>query len=172
MLTETQRIDHIAEELYRNLRRLAERAMSGERPGHTLQPTAVVHEAFLRMANSGSLDLDDKQRFLAMAGKIMRQVLVDHARTRRRIKRGCNPVRVELSPELATQSVPCIEVLALHAAMERLEILDPRQAQIVELRYWAGFEVREVAEILGLSITTVKREASMARAWLTRELSP
>lgn len=165
-------LDRIAEELYGELRRIAGAAMAGQPPGHTLQPTAIVHEAWLRLARAGELELADRQRFLALAARVMRQILVDHARAKRRGKRGGGAPRVELVEEIAgSPALPVLDLLALDRALERLAELDRRQVEIFELRYLAGLSVEETAELLALSPTTVKRECAMARAWLLAALS-
>jgi RNA polymerase sigma factor (TIGR02999 family) len=164
-------LDRVAEELYAELRRIAGAAMAGQPAGHTLQPTAIVHEAWLRLARAGELDLADRKRFLALAARVMRQVLVDHARAKRRGKRGGGAPVVELKEELAGgREAPVLDLLALDQALGRLAELDARQVEIFELRYLAGLEVEEVAELVGLSATTVKRESAMARAWLLAAL--
>jgi RNA polymerase sigma factor (TIGR02999 family) len=163
-------LDALAPELYRELRRLAAGAMARERRHHTLQPTALVHEAYLRLVGGKPLDLSDRRRFLALAGRVMRQVLVDHARGKRRVKRGSGATLVPLTEAGAPDEGLGVDVLALDQVLTRLEQLDPRQVRIVELRFWAGLEVEEVAEVLELSTATVKRETRMARAWLKKEL--
>lgn len=164
-------LDHLVPELYEELRRLARRAMQGQRPGHTLQPTALVHETYLRLAGAGSLEVRQRPQFLALAARVMRQVLVDHARARRSGKRGGEGMRVTLSDGLAGRDQPVFELLALEEALSRLEAIDDRQVRVIELRYLAGLSVEEAAEALQISPTTVKREAAMARAWLYCELS-
>jgi len=167
-------LDALVPELYAELRRLAARAMAGESGRHTLQPTALVHEAYLRLAGSAGLDLSDRRRFLALAGRVMRQVLVDHARGKGRAKRGSGAALLTLptgeSDQGSLDQGSLVDVLALDEALDCLERLDPRQVRIVELRFLAGLEVEEVAAALGISIATVKRETRMARAWLRHQL--
>lgn len=164
-------LDRIVDELYGELRRIAGAAMAGQQPGHTLQPTAIVNEAWLRLARAGELELSDRKRFLALAAKVMRQILVDHARTKGRTKRGGAAVAIPLPDELAgPESTPALDLVALDEALRRLAAVDPRQVEIVEMRYLVGLEVEEVAQLLGVSATTVKREAAMARAWLLAAL--
>jgi RNA polymerase sigma factor (TIGR02999 family) len=163
-------LDALAPELYRELKRLAARAMGRERRHHTLQPTALVHEAYLRLVEGKPLDLSDRPRFLAIAGRVMRQVLVDHARGKGRAKRGAGVTLVPLTEAGAPGEGLGVDVLALDQVLTRLEQLDPLQVRIVELRFWAGLEVEEVAAVLEMSTATVKRETRMARAWLKREL--
>ena len=163
------RLDDALPELYDELRRIAERALRGERPGHTLQATALVHEAYLKLAATPDYAYLSRDQLLGAAARAMRRVLVDHARRRRRDKRGGDILRVTLSPELATPE-PGVDLLALDEALERLAALDERQVRIVELRFIAGLSVEETATLLGLSPTSVKRDTMMARAWLLREL--
>jgi RNA polymerase sigma factor (TIGR02999 family) len=155
--------------VYSELRRLAASYLRRERPGHTLQPTALVSEAFLRLAGRHSPHVDTRQQFFALAAQAMRRVLVDHARRRRALRRGggAPPPFPALS---APDAGPDTGVLELDAALSRLEALDPRQARVVELRFFGGLELEETASALGLSISTVQREWRMARAWLRREL--
>jgi RNA polymerase sigma factor (TIGR02999 family) len=158
--------------LYDELRRLASSLLRGERGGHTLQPTALVHEAFLRLLGERRVDAPTRARFFAVAATAMRRVLVDHARSRLRLKRGGGETAVALPEELAGE-IPLapIDVLALDVALDRLAVLDAQQARIVELRYFAGLSIEETAELVGASPATVKRDWTSARAFLLRELS-
>jgi RNA polymerase sigma factor (TIGR02999 family) len=152
--------------LYGELRRRAGRFMRRERPGHTLQPSGLVHEAYLRLAAAPGLDWHDRAHFFAIAARVMRQVLVDHARRRKAAKRdGC---RVTLGDEDAAMEPP--ELLDLENALKELAALDPRQARVVELRFFGGLDVPETAEVLGIAPRTVKREWQTARAWLQHRL--
>lgn len=155
--------------LYEELRRLASSFLQRESEGHTLQPTALVHEAYLRMT-SQRLEWQDRAHFMAIAAQTMRRVLVDHARRRNADKRGA---RGELSITFPEQgdSDRAIEILALNSALERLAANDARAARVVELHFFAGLDVAEAAEVLGISPATAKRDWSFARAWLRRELS-
>jgi RNA polymerase sigma factor (TIGR02999 family) len=152
--------------LYSELRRQAGRYMRRERRSHTLQPSGLVNEAYLRLAGSPDLDLHDRAHFFAIAARVMRQVLVDHARRRRAAKR--EGVHVTLGDADAA-AVP-LEVLDLETALQELAGLDPRQARVVELRFFGGLDVEETADALGLSARTVKREWQTARAWLQHRL--
>ena len=157
--------------LYQELRRLAGACLRRERPNHTLQPTALVNEAWLRLAAQGRFPHSDRLQFLTVASRLMREVLIDYARTRNRSKRGGGqaPVCVEDAAELiASQEV---DMLALDDALNDLERIDSQQRQIVELRYFGGLNIEETAQVLGVSPATVKRDWRMARAWLHRELS-
>ncbi|MGE5243850.1 MAG: sigma-70 family RNA polymerase sigma factor [Betaproteobacteria bacterium] len=156
--------------VYDELHRLAHRYMRDERSGHTLQTTALVNEAYVRLAGVERLE-GDRPQFFALAATIMRRVLVDHARARGRDKRGGG---VELTPLGDAVPAPGADpdVLALDEALERLALLDARQAAIVDLRYFAGLTVEETAAVVGVSPATVKREWAIAKAWLYRELTP
>jgi RNA polymerase sigma factor (TIGR02999 family) len=158
--------------VYDRLRALARRELARERPGHTLSATALVHEAYLRLVNLENVEWRGRAHFLGACAQVMRRVLVESARRRNRIKRGGGAHGVTLDDNLlvATRSQPA-QVLALEEALQRLELLSPRQARVVECRYFAGMEVDETAEALGISPATVKRDWTMARAWLSRELA-
>ena len=156
--------------LYDELRGLAAAFLRRENPAHTLQPTALVHEAFLRLVDQTRVQWKGRTHFLAIAARTMRRILVDHARGRLREKRGGDRVRVTLQAELALSPDRDEDVLALHEALEKLHQLDERQARIVELRFFGGLNVAEVAEVLGVSKRTVENDWTMVRAWLKREL--
>lgn len=162
-------IEELVVELRKELRRVAGSAMRRERSDHTLQPTALVNEVYLRLARSPGLEIRDRKQFLAIAARSMQQILVEHARARARAKRGAGPLRVTLHDDIETIT-PGIDMLILAESLERLRQLSEAQAQIVELRFFAGLSVQEVAEVLGVSLTTVKRDSAMAKAWLLREL--
>lgn len=155
--------------LYQELRRLAAGCLRKERPNHTLQPTALVNEAYLRLAGQAQPEWKDRARFLGAAARVMREVLIDYARTRNRAKRGSGHpvVRLEDAGEPAGGGV---DLLALDDALRGLERVDPQQHRIVELRYFGGLSIEETAEVLGISPATVKRDWRIARAWLHREL--
>lgn len=156
--------------VYQDLRRLAQNQMRDERSTHTLQATALVHEAILRMSDQRPAAWGSRSHFLAMAVKMMRRVLVDHARRKTSAKRGGHAVHVpsDEGPERTTQ--PAREVLAVHEALEALAVIDPRKAQIIELRFFGGFSIQEVAVILEVSPGTVMRDWTLAKAWLQREI--
>lgn len=154
------------------LRRLAASYLRRERPGHTLQPTAVVNEAYLRLVPQRRADWQNRAHFYGIAAQMMRRILVDHARRRRAAKRdgvASEPVTVSAAPAAAAPVDP-IDVLALHEALSGLAALDPRQAQIVELRYFAGLTIEEIADVVHASPATVKREWTTARLWLRRRM--
>jgi RNA polymerase sigma-70 factor (ECF subfamily) len=158
--------------VYDELRRLAAAALRNERPDHTLQPTALVHEAYLRLADLPGNAWKDRTHFLALASRAMRRILVDHARTRKALKRGSG--QVEALDDLDIPFVdpaPTVDVVLLDTALNRLGSLDPRQARIVELRFFGGLSVEETAAVVGASARTVKRDWQLARAWLRREMS-
>lgn len=157
--------------VYGELRRLAERQMRCERPDHTLQATALVHEAYLRLAGPASPDWQDRAHFFAVAARLMRRILVDHARARRFAKRGGGAVRVSLDEAAALWEERAGDLVALDEALERLGALDPLGQRIVELRFFGGLSVEESAEALGVSPAAVKRGWRSARAWLHAELS-
>jgi len=169
---EAAALDRLVPLVYDELRRLAGALLRHEREGHTLQPTALVHEAFLRLLGERRVDAPTRARFFAVAATAMRRVLVDHARTRRRLKRGGGETAVALPEELGGETpLAPIDVLALDVALDRLAGLDPQQARIVELRYFAGLSIEETAALVGASPATVKRDWTSARAFLLRELS-
>jgi RNA polymerase sigma factor (TIGR02999 family) len=157
--------------LYPELRRLAARLMRRERDGHTLQPTAVVHEAFVRLVNQRTVDWQDRAHFLGIAARIMRQILIEHARRRGAAKRGADPDRVTLDESVAIGDDTALSMLALDDVLTRLADVDPRGAQVAELRIFGGLTVQETAQALGVSARTVHTDWAMARLWLARELS-
>ena len=158
--------------VYGELRAIARQVFRHERGDHTLQPTAVVHEAFLKLASGGRTSFRDRAHFFAVASQAMRQILVDHARARATAKRGGGVTRLELGDPAANDDGPAlVNVLAVDAALERLAALDRDQARLVELRYFGGLTVEESAEVLGISAPTVKRHWRLARAFLARELA-
>ena len=159
--------------VYDQLRGLAASYLRAERPGHTLQPTALVHEAFLRLHAGRPVRYESRTHFFAVAARAMRNVLVDHARRRAAAKRGGDAERVTLDDGLelgGPAGAQPIDLLALEEAMERLEQLDARQARVVELRFFGGLTIDEAARVLGVSTDTVEDDWAMARAWLARTL--
>jgi RNA polymerase sigma-70 factor, ECF subfamily len=161
----------LTEGFYRELHDLAVRAFASEKGGHTLQPTAVVHEACLRMLSSSPLPDVARSERLALAARVMRQVLVDHHRARSAEKRGGGALRLELDPELAEGTGATADFGALHAALERLRALHARQAEVVTLKVFGGLTMEEVALSLAVSKRTVEDDWSVARAWLRRALT-
>ena len=158
--------------VYDELRRLAASYLRRERAGQTLQATALVNEAYIRLIGEKAQNWQNRTHFLAIAALSMRQILVQRARARNAAKRGGDPQRITLDEQLLPASAPGDEVdlLALDAALDKLSTLDERQAKIVELRYFGGLSVEEAAEALGISPATVKRDWTLARAWLKKEL--
>ncbi len=164
-------LDSLIPEIYQELRRLAGRVMSSERSNHTLQTTALVHEAYLELAGIHGLTVERRPQFLALAAQVMRRILVDHARARGAAKRGGGAVRVTLSDALAGPAETPFDLLALDEALARLSTVDEQLVRVVEMRFLAGMSVEETGEALSVSPTTVKRDSAMARAWLLRELA-
>ena len=158
--------------LYRELRVLAISAMRSERGNHTLQPTALIHEAFLRLADN-TASIENRRHFFGIAANAMRRILVEHARARHAVKRGGHAPRVNIDDVAvaAPTALDPVDLEALDAALTQLATFDPRQARVVELRYFAGLTVEEAADVLDASPRTVKRDWQMARAWLRREMS-
>jgi RNA polymerase sigma factor (TIGR02999 family) len=164
--------DQLIRLVYHELRRIAGACMRDERPGHTLQPTALIHEAWLRLADQSQVEWRDRAHFFGLAARMMRRILVDHARARLADKRGAGAVVLSLDwVEIDSSPRKLDEILAVDEALARLRQLDPQQAQIVEMHYFAGMTVKETAEALGISPRTVDREWAFASAWLRRELS-
>ncbi len=172
-------IDALFPIVYGELRQRAGRVLGRERQGHTLQPTALVHEAYLRLVDQKRVQWEGRSQFFAIAARVMRRVLVDHARARLAGKRGAGVQHVTLidarldidAASSASSADEAIDLLALDDALERLVAFDPRKARLVELRYFAGFSIPEAAEALGVSQATVIRDWNVARRWLHRELS-
>jgi RNA polymerase sigma factor (TIGR02999 family) len=168
---DAQAIEELIPLLYDELRRLAAVYMRRQPEGHTLQPTALVNEAYLKLAGQHGLSFADRAGFFALAAKVMRQLLVDHARAHNAAKRGGNAVRVTLDEGIISLPSREVDFEDLDAALAELGRLDERQAQIVELRFFAGLGIEETAAALSLSAATIKREWATARAWLYRKLS-
>jgi len=156
--------------VYNELRRLARSSLRQQRPNHTLQTTALVNEAYLRLAGEKSLRVESRAHFLGIAAQLMRWILVDYERNRRAVKRGAGQTRLALD-----ESIPSpqrnVDVVALDEALDRLAKLDSQQSQIIELRYFGGLSIEDTSEFLGISSATVKRSWTSARAWLLREMS-
>ena len=165
-------LDQLLPLIYNELRSLAGRYMQQERAGHTLQPTALVHEAYLRLTHQDHADWRNRAQFMGVAGQLMRRILVDHARKRCAAKRGGPMMTLDESGarQIADVSRP-EEILAIHLTLQRLERLDPQQGKLVELRYFAGLSAQETAEAMGLPLRTVEREWTTAKAWLRAQLA-
>ena len=166
-----QALDRLVPLVYRELRAIASRYLARESAGHTLQSTALVHEAYLRLVDQRSARWQNRSQFFGIAAQMMRRILVDHARHRHRAKRGGGAVTLSLDDAMAQASPEAnLDLLALDDALKALAAIDPRGARIVELRFFGGLTIEETAEVLALSSGTVKREWNTARAWLYREL--
>ena len=164
-------MDRLMPLVYPDLRALAGHFLRREGSGHTLQPTELVNEAFLKLVDQTRVDWKGRSHFFAIGATAMRRILVDHARAKLSKKRGQRPVKVELNEDMMISTARHEDVLALDQALERLAELDPEQARIVELRFFGGLTVEEVAEVLGVSKRKVEAEWTVTRAWLRRELS-
>jgi RNA polymerase sigma-70 factor, ECF subfamily len=172
MAEDRQSLDTLLPIVYQELRRLAAAYLRRERPGQTLQPTALVHEAYLRLMKDRPDRWQNRAHFCAIAAHSMRQILIERARARDALKRGGGGARVTLDEGLLPGATPSLDLVALDEALERLAAMDPLQARIVELRFFGGLTVEEAADALNISPATVKRHWSVARAWLARELGP
>ncbi|HEY6185004.1 MAG TPA: sigma-70 family RNA polymerase sigma factor [Terriglobales bacterium] len=168
---DTSARDALVPLVYNELRRIARRCLSGQRSDHTLQPTALVHEAYLRLVRYDAIDWRDRAHFFALAAQIMRQILVDHARKQTAIKRGGNAVTIVVDESSAIAKQTSHDLLALDDALKQLASLDPRQSQIVELRFFGGLSIEETAQAVNISPATTKREWATARLWLLNEMN-
>ncbi|MBX3621610.1 MAG: sigma-70 family RNA polymerase sigma factor [Rhizobacter sp.] len=174
---DAQALDQLVPLVYDELRRLAARHLHQEREGHTLTPPALVHEAFMRLSNDGGLHFDSRAQFFGLASRLMRHVLIDHARARAAHKRGTPAVSLDelgdgaQAPAAVQAAGHALDLLALDEALQRLEQLDPQQCRVVELRFFGGLSVDETAAALAISPASVKREWASARAWLLRALA-
>jgi RNA polymerase sigma factor (TIGR02999 family) len=164
-------LDDLLPLVYDELRRLASRYLRHEPIDHTLQPTALVHEAYMRLIDQRKVQWRNRAHFYGVAAQIMRRILVDHARTHRAEKRGAGWKRVPLIENELPAGSEAVDVLALDEALDRLAAFDPQQGRIVELRYFGGLTIDEVAEVVGVSAATVVREWTVAKAWLRSELT-
>ncbi len=171
-------LDRLTALVYQQLHRMARRYMRYERPGHTLQPTALVNEAFVRLVDTQDLDWTGRAHFFAVCARVMRRILVDAARSREAAKRGGRADRAEHTAAIDFDRLPMpvsemsAQVCALDEALNRLAALDPRRARVIELRFFGGLTVEETGQVLQISPQTVMRDWRLARAWLARELSP
>lgn len=156
--------------VYGELHNIARGRLARERSGQDLQATALIHEAYLRLVGAGSLPISDRKHFLALASEQMRRILIDHARSEHAGKRGGESVHVTLDDAQVSATERSVDVLVLDAALKELEQLDPRAAQVVALRYFGGYTEREVAEVLDLSLITIRRDWEFARSWLFRQM--
>lgn len=164
-------LDQIVPLVYAELRRLARARLRNER-GPSLQPTALVHEMYLRLVDTDGITVQSRAHFFAIAARLMRQVLVDHGRKRQSLKRGGGVTVIALDESLVTSAACAVDVLALDEALRELDSMDARVCSVVELRYFAGLDIGETAEVLDVSTATVERDWAMAKAWLSKRLSP
>lgn len=163
-------LDSLLPIVYDELRRIARHYLQGERPGHTLQSTALVNEAYVRMVAQDFPQWQNRAHFFAVAAQLMRQILVDHARSHRASKRGGNVYKVALDEAEGQALATDLDIVALDDALKNLAEMDPQQSKVVELKFFAGLSIEDTAEVLGISSSTVKRDWITARAWLYREL--
>jgi RNA polymerase sigma factor (TIGR02999 family) len=169
---DTQALTPLMEAVYPELHRIAARHLSRERKGHTLQPTALVSEAYLRLAKQpAGKQWQDRTHFFAVAARVVRAVLVDHARARLAAKRGGGAISVELSDAVAPVPAPPVDLIDLNAALTALEAIDPHQSRIVELRYFGGLSIDETAEVLAVSASSVDRDWLLAKTWIRRHMT-
>ncbi|MEL7060035.1 MAG: sigma-70 family RNA polymerase sigma factor [Acidobacteriota bacterium] len=166
-----QRADELMPLVYDELRSLAARYLRRESPGHTLQPTALVHEAYLRLIDQNRVEWQGRTHFFAVGARIMHRLLIDHGRNRKRAKRGGGWMRVTLSPDVASLIGGEVDLLVVHEMITRLETLDPRQAKLVKLRFYGGLSMAEIAEVLGVSKRTAEGDWTHAKAWMARHLA-
>lgn len=164
-------LDKLFPLVHAELRRIARRQMSQERPGHTLQATALVNEAYLKLTGQEGLELQDRAHFFAVCAQVMRHILIDHARAHARDKRGGGAIQVSLNESAAIVVEQAEDFIALDDALSSLERVDPQKGKIVELRYFAGLSVEQTAEVLNISPRTVRREWQRSKAWLYRMIT-
>lgn len=157
--------------VYRELRSMAKDLLRRERAAHTLQPTALVHEAYLKLVGQDRARFESRNHFLAIAATAMRRILVNHARRRNRIRHGGRLLREPLTESLTIEAEPDVDLIALDEAIGRLGTIDPRKVRVVEMRYFAGMSVDQTADVLNVSPATIKRDWEFARAWLLREVT-
>jgi RNA polymerase sigma-70 factor (ECF subfamily) len=164
-------VDELTPLIYQELKRIAGRQLRNERPGHTLQATALVHEAYLKLVDQRDVSWQNRAHFFGIASQIMRRILMDYAKSAQREKRGGGMHKTSLDEALVVAEDRSSDLVQIDQALSRLEALDSRQAKVVELRFFGGLNVEETAEAMGISTPTVKREWAMAKAWLHRELA-
>ena len=164
-------LEQLTPMVYAELRRLADRYLRRERPGHTLQSTALVHEAWMKLIDQHNVQWQNRAHFFGVAAQLIRRILVDYARNRHAAKRGAHACKLSLDEAIAVPQKRDLDLVALDDALEDLSKLDPQQGRIVELRFFAGLSIEETAEVLHISPATVKRDWVTAKAWLFREMS-
>lgn len=163
-------LDELIPLVYAELHRIARRVWNQHQQGNTLQPTALINEAYVKLANAQNTTFQDRCHFFAVASTAMRQILVNHAKSRLSAKRGGGSAEAPLDEVQLAVDREAADIVALHEALEALQTLDPRKSRIVEMRYFGGLSIEETAEVLGVSIATVNREWRLARSWLIREM--
>ena len=171
MPKDKESLDKLMPVIYDELHRQAARYLRRERPGHTLQTTALIHEAYVRLVDQRNVQWQNRAHFFGIAAQMMRRILVDHARTKKRAKRGGSDIKVSLDDATVAMKGLDLDVVAVDEALTRLAKIDEQQSRVVEYRFFSGLTVEETAEVMGISPATVKRDWSMAKAWLHRELS-
>ena len=164
-------LEQLIPAVYQELRRMADHYLRGEDSGHSLQPTALVHEAYLRLIDQTKVEWQNRAHFFGVAAQMMRRILIDHAKAKHRLKRGGTAVKVMLDENLNFTQERASELLALDDALQSLARMDERKSRIVELRYFGGLTVEDTAQVLGISDKTVMRDWNLAKAWLYRELT-
>jgi RNA polymerase sigma factor (TIGR02999 family) len=164
-------VDQLVDHVYATLRRMANKHMAAERGGHTLTPTALVHEAYIRLVDQNQVDWQDRAHFYCIAARVMRRVLIDHARKRLAEKRGGGQVFMTLDSRVSVPVATPEAVIELDSALDRLDALSTRQRQVVEMRFFGGMTHEEVASVLDVSVPTVRRDWRLAQAWLKREMA-
>lgn len=167
---DTAALDEVISAVYKELRRMADRYLRLERPDHTLQPTALVHEAYLRLVDQTQVNWQNRAHFFGVAAQMMRRILVDHARTKQRAKRGGPAKRLALDEVADLSQGRPVDLVALDEALEGLTEIDPRKSRVVELRFFGGLSVEETSEVLNVSPQTVMRDWKLAKAWLYQEI--
>lgn len=170
-MSDKEALDKLMPAVYDELRRQAARYLRREHAGHTLQTTALIHEAYVRLVDQRNVQWQNRAQFFGMAAQMMRRILVDHARTKKRVKRGGSGIKVSLADATIPVNERDLDVVALDEALDRLAAIDEQQSRVVELRFFSGLTVEETAKVMHISPATVKRDWSMAKAWLHRELS-
>ena len=164
-------LEQLIPAVYQELRRMADHYLRGEDTGHSLQPTALVHEAYLRLIDQTKVEWQNRAQFFGVAAQMMRRILIDHAKAKHRVKRGGTAIKVMLDENANFTQERASELLALDDALQSLAKMDERKSRIVELRYFGGLTVEETAQVLGISDKTVMRDWNLAKAWLYRELT-
>jgi RNA polymerase sigma factor (TIGR02999 family) len=168
---DAQALEKLVPLVYRDLHRLAERHLRSESPSHTLQSTALVHEAYLRLIDQRNTRWQNRAHFFGISAQLIRRILVDHARARKAEKRGGDAAEIQIDESVAAPEQQNLDLVVLDDCLKTLAGIDPQQARLVELRYFAGLTVEETAEVMRVSPTTIKREWRLAKAWLRREIA-